>query len=149
MVTNTPFQNVTGIHCTQVIFTVRTHTKDDEGVKLLQPGSLVFATVERFMVKAVSINDANTALKIVGVHVREDGKPVHEGENAAKGIEEIEIPLDQTKIAMGPNVWAGDAAVAEAYAKDFNTSMRNATMRAIKKLEELSQFCELLNEKLG
>jgi len=102
---------------------------DDPKIKdYFVPNSLNYAALEKLEVLTVGPNESRTGLLISGNLIKKDGTPLYE-DPKKNYLDNIEIPFDQSNVAIQPGVWFDEEKTAQSYAKDINSKSKAAIER--------------------
>lgn len=134
-----PIKEVVKIHYGQHLQRVVTFPLiDDPKVKdYFMPNSLNYAALEKIEVLTVGPNESRTGLIISGNLIKKDGTPLYDDPKKCY-VDKIEIPFDQSNVAIQPGVWFDEEKTAQLYAKDINTKSKAAVARIIENLEKFT-----------
>ncbi len=125
-----PIKDVVKIHYGQQLVRVMTFPLIDD-VKIRDyfvPNSLNYAALEKLEVLTVGPNESRTGLMISGNLIKKDGTPLYE-DPKKNYVEKIEIPFDQSNVAIQPGVWFEEEKTAQRYAQDINSKSKAAIER--------------------
>jgi len=143
-----PIKEVIKIHYGMVLQRVVTFPLiTDAKIKdYFAPNSLNYAALEKVEVLTVGPNESRTGLVISGNLIKKDGQPLYD-DPKKNFVEKIDIPFDQSNVAIQPGVWFDEEKTAQLYAKDINSKSKSAVERIALNLEkfttELNDFIKI------
>jgi len=134
-----PIKDVIKLHYGKILHRAVTFPLiNDSKIKdYFTPNSLNYAALEKVEINTVGPNESRTGLIVSGTLIKKDGSPLYE-DPKKNFIEKIEIPFDQSNVAIQPGVWFDDEKTAQIYAKDINTKSKSAIERIALNLEKFS-----------
>ena len=134
-----PIKDVVKIHYGQQLQRVVTFPLiDDPKIKeYFSHNTLNYAALEKIEVLTVGPNESRTGLIISGNLIKKDGTPLYDDPKKCY-VEKIEIPFDQSNVAIQPGVWFDTEDNAQLYAKDINTKSKAAVIRIMQNLEHFT-----------